>query len=128
MVSAWEVGTVEAAGTADGSRTYINKKDKERNIMELTDYLKPELISVAVVLYFLGMWTKQSETIKDKYIPLINGIVGIVICGIYVFATCDCLTPQHAAMAAFTSITQGILVAGLSTYVNQVVKQRGKEE
>lgn len=71
---------------------------------------------------------KQSETMKDKYIPLVNGIAGIVICGIYVFAICDCVSLQHAAMAAFTSITQGILVAGLSTYVNQVVKQKGKDE
>lgn len=96
--------------------------------MQLTDYIKPELIIVAAVLYFLGMWMKQSEMIKDKYILLVNGIAGIVICGIYVFATCSCLLPQHTAMAAFTSITQGILVAGLSTYINQMVKQKGKDE
>jgi hypothetical protein len=32
------------------------------------------------------------------------------------------------AMVAFTTITQGILVAGLSTYVNQIVKQNEKTE
>ena len=31
-------------------------------------------------------------------------------------------------MAVFTSIVQGILTAGLSTYVNQIIKQAGKEE
>lgn len=31
-------------------------------------------------------------------------------------------------MALFTAITQGIIVAGLSTYVNQLIKQSGKEE
>ena len=30
---------------------------------------------------------------------------------------------QSIAMAVFTSIVQGILVAGLSTYINQTVKQ-----
>ena len=41
--------------------------------MQITDYIKPELIVVALVLYFVGMWTKQSEAVKDRYIPLING-------------------------------------------------------
>ena len=96
--------------------------------MEITDYVRPELLVVAVVLYFLGRWIKQSETINDKYIPLINGAVGILICGIYVFASCTCHTGQDLAMAAFTAITQGVLVAGLSTYVNQLIKQAGKAE
>lgn len=96
--------------------------------MNVTDYVKPELIVVAVALYFLGMWLKQSEAVKDKYIPLINGAVGIIICGVYVIATSSCQTGQDAAMAIFTAITQGILVAGLSTYVNQLVKQVGKTE
>lgn len=96
--------------------------------MQITDYVKPELIVVSLVLYFVGLWIKQSETIKDKYIPLINGAIGVVICAIYVFATCACGTAQEAALAVFTAITQGILVAGLSTYVNQMVKQIGKAE
>ena len=29
--------------------------------MQITDYVKPELIVVALVLYFVGMWIKQSE-------------------------------------------------------------------
>ena len=47
--------------------------------MQIKDYVKPELLVVAVVLYFIGMWLKQSETVKDKYIPLINGLIGVVI-------------------------------------------------
>ena len=37
--------------------------------MQITDYVKPELIVVALVLYFVGMWIKQSEAVKDRYIP-----------------------------------------------------------
>ena len=95
---------------------------------QLTSYVKPELLIVTIALYFIGIGIKKTDRIKDKYIPAILGIVGIAICSIYVFATCDCGTAQEAAMAVFTAITQGILVAGLSTYVNQLIKQYLKTE
>lgn len=95
---------------------------------QIMNYVKPELIIVAVVLYFLGQAIKKSQTIKDKYIPLINGAVGIVLCGIYVLGTSSYQTGQDVAMAIFTAITQGVLVAGLSTYVDQIIKQSRKTE
>ena len=95
---------------------------------QITNYVKPELIVVAVALYFAGMALKQAQTIKDKYIPLVLGGISIAICAIYVFATCTCSTGQDVAMAVFTAITQGILIAGLSTYVNQIIKQTNKDE
>lgn len=95
---------------------------------QITNYVKPELIVVAIALYFVGMALKQAQAVKDKYIPLILGGISIVICAIYVFATCTCGTEQDIAMAIFTAITQGILIAGLSTYVNQIVKQANKDE
>ena len=98
-------------------------------IMEqITNYVKPELIVVALVLYFTGMALKQAQAVKDKYIPLILGGISIAICAIYVAATCTCSNGQDIAMAIFTAITQGILIAGLSTYVNQIIKQANKEE
>lgn len=95
---------------------------------QILNYVKPELIVVALVLYFIGMWLKQSQTVKDKYIPLLLGGIGVAISAIYVFAACACGTGQEIALAVFTAITQGILVAGLSTYINQMVKQLKKEE
>lgn len=95
---------------------------------QIMNYVKPELVVVAIVLYFIGMWLKQSQTVADKYIPIILGVIGIVICGIYVIATCSLSGAQNVAMAIFTAIVQGILVAGLSTYVNQIIKQANKEE
>lgn len=95
---------------------------------QIMNYVKPELIVVAVVLYFIGMGLKHAQAVKDKYIPLLLGGMGVVISAIYVFATCACGTGQEIALAVFTSITQGILVAGLSTYINQMVKQLNKEE
>ena len=95
---------------------------------QIMNYVKPELIVVAIALYFLGLWLKQAAFIKDKYIPLVLGIVGIFVCGIWVMATATFATGQDIALALFTAIVQGILVAGLSTYVNQIIKQIGKNE
>ena len=95
---------------------------------QIMNYVKPELIVVAVVLYFIGTGLKQSQTVKDKYIPLILGGIGIVLCAVWVIASCPISTGQEIAMAVFTAIVQGILVAGLSTYVNQTIKQIGKNE
>ena len=94
----------------------------------LMDYIKPELLVVAVVLYFIGAWLKQAAFVKDKLIPLILGIVGVFVCAIWVCATSQFATSQDFAMAVFASLTQGVLVAGASTYVNQLIKQINKEE
>ena len=93
----------------------------------LIDYVKPELVVVAIALYFMGIALKKSS-IADKYIPLILGGIGILLCGIWVFATSDITGYQSVLLALFTSVVQGILVAGLSNYVNQIIKQVGKEE
>ena len=95
---------------------------------QIMNYVKPELIVVAVALYFTGMALKQAQSVKDKYIPLLLGGVSIVLCAIWVIATSTITNAQEAAMAVFTAITQGILVAGLSTYVDQIKKQMNKEE
>lgn len=95
---------------------------------QIMNYVKPELIVVAVVLYFIGMALKNAEAVPDKYIPLILGGIGIMLCAIWVLATCPLDSGQNIAMAVFTAIIQGILVAGLSTYVNQIIKQVQKTE
>lgn len=95
---------------------------------QIMNYVKPELIVVAVALYFLGMALKQAQSVKDKYIPLLLGGVSIVLCAIWVLATSEIGNGQQVATAVFTAITQGILVAGLSTYVDQIKKQVHKDE
>lgn len=95
---------------------------------QIMNYVKPELVVVAVVLYFIGIALKKSQTVADKYIPIVLGVLGMIICGIYVVATCSLSGMQNVAMAIFTAVVQGILVAGLSTYINQIIKQANKEE
>ena len=95
---------------------------------QIINYVKPELLILAIVLYFVGAAMKQSQGVKDKYIPALLGIIGIILAGIWVVATCPLTSSQEIAMAVFTAIVQGVLVAGLSTYVNQILKQSRKEE
>jgi hypothetical protein len=94
---------------------------------QITQYVKPELLVVAIVLYFLGTILKKSKTVADKYIPICNGVVGIILCTMYLLGTAATYTMQDCLIMGFTAITQGILVAGLSTYVNQLIKQGTKK-
>lgn len=94
----------------------------------LKEYIKPELLVIAIVLYFIGIGLKNTELIKDKYIPIILGGLGIVISAIYIIATSTINGYQEVLTVIFTSIVQGILVAGASVYINQIIKQSSKEE
>lgn len=91
-------------------------------------YVKPELLVVAVVLFFIGKWLKKAEILPDKYIPLTLGGIGIVLCLVWVLGTCPMSGGANKARAVFTAIVQGVLVAGLSNYVNQIIKQASKDE
>ena len=96
--------------------------------MEAMNYVKHELIVVAFVLYFFGVALRQAQAVKNKYIPLILGGISMVLCAVWVMATSEVETAKEGAMAVFTAVTQGILVAGLSNYVNQIIKQIHKPE
>ncbi|MBQ8752399.1 MAG: phage holin family protein [Clostridia bacterium] len=93
----------------------------------ILDFVKPELLVLVVALYFVGVALKKSN-VKDKYIPLILGLCGIVLALLWVLATSAIAGWQDGLMAAFTAIVQGIIVAGLSVYANQIYKQLGKTD
>lgn len=82
--------------------------------------VKPELLVVAVVLYFIGMALKRSK-LKDNYIPLILGFIGVVAGVIY----CGVVEGWNVANVV-SGVFQGLLTAASSTYVNQVIKQLQK--
>ena len=95
--------------------------------MEIMDYIKPELLVLVPVLYLIGVAVKKSK-IADKFIPWILGGVSVALSALWILATSFPATAADAALAVFTAITQGVLIAGASVYVNQLVKQTGKEE
>lgn len=94
----------------------------------IKQFIKPEILILVPVLYFIGVMIKNTLLIKDKFIPLTLGITGIVLSVIWVLATTEVKTTQDIYMAIFTAITQGVLCSGASVYVNQVIKQSQKRE
>ena len=95
--------------------------------MDFQEYIRPELLVLIPVLYLIGMGLKKS-TMSDKCIPALLGTVSVVLAGLYLLATGSFAGWQDIAVALFTAITQGVLIAGASVYVNQIVKQGRKEE
>lgn len=86
--------------------------------MDYTQYIKAELLVLVPVLYFIGLFIKNSELIKNNYIPVILGVLGVALAGLYVVAT-----EGVNAQSIFIAITQGIICAGLAVYGDQVHKQ-----
>lgn len=95
--------------------------------MNFNEFIKPELLVLIPVLYLIGVAVKNSK-IADKFIPWILGGVSVALSALWIFATCAIENPADISLAIFTAITQGVLVAGASVYVNQLVKQTGKDE
>ena len=93
--------------------------------MDFQQFIKPEMLILIPVLYFLGIAIKRSG-IKDKWIPLILGCFSIILCYVYVLSGKQ--PGVDVFESIFASITQGILIAGTSVYANQIYVQAKKEE
>ena len=93
----------------------------------LKEFIKPEILILVPVLYLLGLALKKSA-VADKHIPFILGMAGVFLALIFVAATSAFSGWQSVLMGVFSGITQGALCAGASVYVNQLVKQKKKEE
>ena len=66
--------------------------------------------------------TLKKSKLKDNYIPIILGVVGVVVgvayCGIF---------EGWSVEGILSGIVQGVLMAGCSVYVNQIIKQLLKD-
>ena len=89
-------------------------------------FIKPELLILIPVLYVIGMGLKRSK-LSDTRIPLVLGGISIALSATWVVATSDICTCKDAAYALFVSVTQGVLSAGASVYVNQIYLQAKKK-
>lgn len=89
---------------------------------DVFNFIKPELLILIPVLYFIGLGIKKSN-IPDKHIPLLLGIISIFLSTLWVFSTSEIKDWQDVANAVFVSITQGILTAGTTVYANQLYIQ-----
>ena len=93
----------------------------------IKEFVKPELLVLVPVLYLVGAGLKRSE-MKDKWIPAMLGVTGVVLAAMYTAASGTFDGAQDVLAGAFAALTQGVLCAGASVYVNQIVKQANKNE
>lgn len=95
--------------------------------MEIQQYIREELLILVPVLYAIGMFLKKS-ILSDKWIPIVLGVTGIILSLLWILSTENIDSFQDFTMILFAAITQGILVAGSSVYVNQMYIQSKKGE
>ena len=97
--------------------------------MNWQEFIKPELLILIPVLYFIGVAVKKSR-IRDSLIPVILGAVSVILTAIYLIASTEIHGVNEVFAAIFTALTQGVLCAAASVYSNQIIKQaaKGKEE
>lgn len=93
----------------------------------LKEFIKPELLVLVPVLYMFGSALKNSQ-ISNKHIPWLLGVFSVILSVMFIFATSEVEGTKATLISIFSGITQGILCAGASVYVNQLVKQSGKSE
>ena len=93
--------------------------------MNFEEFIKPELLILIPVLYVVGIGLKKSK-LSDTLIPFILGCISIILSAAWVIATSNIFTAKDVAYAIFVSVTQGILSAGASVYINQLYVQSKK--
>lgn len=91
---------------------------------QILSFISPALIVLVAVVYCLGVFLKSSK-VKDKHIPLILLPSSIVITIAYMaFIQGAGINPT----VIVDGLIQGILIASIAVYGNQVIKQVRKEE
>lgn len=96
--------------------------------MEITNYIEAELYILMPVLYAAGAVMKKSAAVKDKWIPIVLGGLGIILATVYKLGIYDPPTAKDILSILYAGITQGILCAAGSVYTNNIVKQLKKKD
>lgn len=84
--------------------------------MEILNYIIENRLVLIPVLYILGEFIKRTEFIKDKSIPIILLLIGIIF------------SILMGGDTVINNIIQGILVAGVTVLNNQIIKQNGRDD
>lgn len=92
------------------------------DIEALKELVKPELAILIPVMWAIGYAIKNTQKIDDKYIPIILGVVSILLTALGLLATVE----SDFITLLFAAITQGIIIAAVAVYGNQIVKQMSK--
>ncbi len=93
----------------------------------LQDFLKPEMTALVPLLWGLGWIIKRKTPIPDARIPYILGLLAIILSLIYLAGTERLHVWQDAVSLLFSGVTQGLALAAVSVYGNQLLKQYNKQ-
>ena len=98
-----------------------NREKKKEYCMEFTNYAT--VLPIVIICYLVGIFCKNSHRIPDKKIPEIVGIMGgiIAIPAMYIM-------PDFPATDIITAISVGIMSGLASTGINQLYKQKKKDD
>ncbi|MBW6410556.1 phage holin family protein [Clostridium weizhouense] len=82
--------------------------------MDFMQYITENALILIPALYIVGLVIKNTESISDKYIPLILLFLGVIGAILLIDFTIE-------------AVIQGILVTGATVYTNQLFKQSKKD-
>lgn len=85
----------------------------------ITEYTKPELVVLVPVLYIISVILEKSK-VSSVIIPYVVGGVSILLAGIYTIANAPSYSVSTVLLSIFISITQGVLYAGASLYIDNI--------
>jgi nicotinamide riboside transporter PnuC len=91
----------------------------------IAEYVKPELLIIAVCCYVLGMFLKVWPAIKDWVIPFVVLLFGIILAILYLAIV---LGGGFAGKVIIEGFIQGLLCAALAVFANQLIKQAKKQK
>lgn len=93
--------------------------------LNILDFLKEGYFIVIVALYVIGVFLKQLESVKDKWIVVILMLLGITLA---VLLSIIAAQYKVTLEVILNGVLQGILCWGVSVGINQTIKQVQKEE
>lgn len=93
--------------------------------MDIQSYIDSDLLALVPVLYLLGIGIKKSR-IKDSLIPMALGIIAVLLVLLRSIASADIRGIKDCVIILYFAITQGVLLAGASVYINQIYLQSKK--
>ena len=82
--------------------------------MDIVNYVVQEGLVMIPVLFIIGEIIKGTELLSNKWIPLVILIVSVGF------------TPLVLGAYTANNIVQAVLVAGVTVFGNELVKQTGK--
>lgn len=82
------------------------------------EYIKPELLILVFVLWYIGTLLKKTEKVDDWKIPFILMLISIVMCVLWVFSI-----NGASWLGLWVGLMQGLVIAAVEGQGYQLFKQ-----